>query len=559
MSPRPAALWRASSLAALVVAAGVFWGSANSTAAARTAGLWNVEPLAMAVHEQLLYNRTFHGTWEQSLHRGYDDSWAWSGHRSGTFLLVRLLYALDPSPNWLAGLQILGVLLGVVPSALLGRAALRHEAGLALGGLLYLAAPVTLALALQDYQDLVFALPALLWARYAFGVAGWGWRGVAVALSGAVVGLLPREESALLTVLVAATAGGYGVLRWRHRLALQARNTVVAAALVVGTILLLDAVDPVARTSGSQGGYDVPLLHASFDFFRGLVAFAWPGFQRPWFYALLLAPAGPLALLAPLTLVPGLVVVVFHASIPAGMGIDRSWLAHAHHLAPAWALILAAQIEGLGTALRWLFADRAQLTQPMRRFIRRWGVPTETHRRRIGVGLLVVVAAAQGAGLGWFCWWAGVIPSLAPRTPRDFHPAWTLAERIPADAVPVVFDDAALTVSRRRVAFSLLDSLSEESGGRGLGAASHALVDLRDGEVVAWVEAMPGAHRVATEELFALYTWDRGAPDPRAANPPRPAPASPWRPRDAERPPGMPRHEATEPDPATTGTASPAP
>ena len=78
--------------ALLVVAFGVrFWGTAVSTAWARLAALQTVEPYAWAVHEQLMYNFAHEGAFFQTIHKGYDDAWTWSGHRAITLPLTALL------------------------------------------------------------------------------------------------------------------------------------------------------------------------------------------------------------------------------------------------------------------------------------------------------------------------------------------------------------------------------------------------------------------------------------------------------------------------------------
>ena len=109
------------SLTLLAVVGVYFWGTAVSTAWARLAALQTIEPYAFAVHEQLMVNYATGGEFFQTIHRGYEDSWTWSGHRALTLPVTALLYGLDPHPLWLAQIMLLSVLLGVIPAALLGQ------------------------------------------------------------------------------------------------------------------------------------------------------------------------------------------------------------------------------------------------------------------------------------------------------------------------------------------------------------------------------------------------------------------------------------------------------
>ncbi len=475
---------------AAALAAGVgavalgWWATATSTADARIAALLTVEPYAMAVHEQLASNFAHHGRFFQTIHRGYDDAWTWSGHRAATFPVAAFLYGLGDSPFWLARIQVGGVLLGAVPAALLGRRALGRAAGLAMGALVYLLCPAVMALALQDYQDLVFALPALVFAAWAFSTGR-----VGLAVLGAGVAVLPREECIPLAVAMAVVAP---LPRREGRLAWPPwfKRVFLAAAVAGGWAWALDRFFPVGQ------GHDVPMMSTLAD----LAGLHGPVFLDGWprlgdFYLLLFVPFGAFALLAPGSLLVALGLVLVHMTVPAGHGVDRSWTGHAHHLAPAAAFAVVAAIVGLGRAGRLLAR-----------------VPG-------GRGLALLGAAGLLAwALRWDAAWGrqvNLVLSFRTRAPAWWHPGWRLAERLPDDAVPAVPKDLSLTVSHRSVAYTYDESLADKAPRRGLGAATCAIVDTRQEGVLDWALAMRGARVVAEDGPFSLVAWEPGAVDRR--------------------------------------------
>ena len=64
----------------------LWWTTAASTSHARIAALQTVEPYAFSVHEQLVRNFGIEGRFFQTIHKGYDDAWTWSGHRALTLI-----------------------------------------------------------------------------------------------------------------------------------------------------------------------------------------------------------------------------------------------------------------------------------------------------------------------------------------------------------------------------------------------------------------------------------------------------------------------------------------
>ena len=153
-----------------------WWSTAVSTSMARIAAMQPVEAYAFAVYHQIVHNLANAGVFEQTVHQGYDDAWTWSGHRAPALFTTAALYRLDGGAFGLARVQILQVLLGVIPAAFLGwRATRGHAGGLLLGTGLYLGTPAVLAMALQDYQDLVLAVPFLLALAAALRARHWAW------------------------------------------------------------------------------------------------------------------------------------------------------------------------------------------------------------------------------------------------------------------------------------------------------------------------------------------------------------------------------------------------
>ena len=118
-----AQLWRADSAAwligmlVLLPIATLFWHSTTSTMAARVAALETTEPYAFAVHQQLAFNFAETGEFFQTIHKGYGDEWAWSGHRAATLPLNALIYGIAPSPTGLSTILIGWLLFGAIAAA----------------------------------------------------------------------------------------------------------------------------------------------------------------------------------------------------------------------------------------------------------------------------------------------------------------------------------------------------------------------------------------------------------------------------------------------------------
>lgn len=481
-------------LAALAAGMVFLYGTLASTSAARLAVLRTIEPYALAVHEQLVRNQALTGTWVQTIHAGYDDAWTWSGHRALTLVLSAWLYRFDPSALWLTELQIAATLLGAVPAALIGRAVLGSTWGLLLGGGLYLTHPAMMALALQDYQDLCFALPALTFTLWSMRAGHPAW-----PLLGAAVGVMPREECVPLVVACALfTLPAQG--RRRHAWNLAA--ALLVAGLYAG---VAQALFPITTAPGPGQGHDTPLVNAMKTVLAARGPEDLPGLAHIHeFYALIWAPVGLLALASPLTLLPGAGLLLMHMTVPYDNGVDRFWSGHAHHIAPILPFVLVATIEGSSRLLRLLSRLRPPALPALGRAL----------AGLAGAGLLGwCVAWTQAWGTGFHLAW-----SWTPWTPPYEHPAWTLARRLPADAVPVVSVRHAVVVSDRARSYtweeSLHDKGQDENGrARGLGAATHLIAPAALTTVTGWALAMEGAAVVDEEDGYVTIAWRPGAPD----------------------------------------------
>ncbi|MED5374764.1 MAG: DUF2079 domain-containing protein [Myxococcota bacterium] len=474
-----------------LLAVAFWWQTALGTAAARLAALQPIEPYGFAVYHQIVHNLALHDSFAQTIHTGYDPTWTWSGHRAPILFPVAWLYSLAPSGQQLMNLQVTGVALGAIPAMGLGRQALRHPLGWMLGAALYLGCGPTLAMALQDYQDLVFALPALVLFAWSLGKQDPAW-----LVLGVLAAILPREETLPIAVALAVLLPPFddrGALKPRRWL-----GNVAFTALSVGAYALWSQWAFPAE----QTGYNMPMVNAVGGLGGGSSEITLHGYlARDDFYADMLHPGGWTGLLAPGPLLLGLALSLFHMALPLGQGIDRAWSGHAHHLAPAVALFVIAAIRGAGRLV--LLPERLSVSRRLQ-----WGVEGLLLALVLAVSTTSALSFARAQNVLW-----------APARPHWVHPGWALARQIPADAVPITTTDLAPLVSDRAVAYTANDSLEDKAPGRGLGVGTHALFHRDDAQIRQRVLAMPGATLVAESAPFMLYTWDRGARDPAGSFP----------------------------------------
>lgn len=476
-------------------AAWAWYCSLQGTAWARIAQLRCVENYALAVYNQLIWNYAHRGVWEQTVHYGYVDHWMWSGHRSLMIWAAAWIYPISPEPLTLARLQIALVALGAVPAWGLGRlvlsppdlraagflsARLQGVAGGLIGLALYLGYPPLLAVALNDYQDLIPGVPfaiAAIWACRANNLPGFLLAGFACCAA--------REEwVALMPLIGLATPGPWRDGGWKDRLRQVGWGAGLSAAMAALLLWL----------GRDFTGHDNPMTSHVGGLIRGL-AEGLPPFTRTWadfeaFYSKFFLPMQSLALLAPLTLLPILGTLVFHLSAPPHGGVDVQWLGHIHHMAPTCAFAAAAAIEGAG---RLLSALSARLPAPAR-------APA------LLLAAAIALAVAAGACAPWLRY-LQITPSLSPARPDvPEAPEWALIAQIPPDATVAADVHTSLIISSRPTSFTYDESLEDKRPGAGLSAVQYLLVKKADTGWNRKARAVPGYARVGETEDYVLYS-----------------------------------------------------
>lgn len=449
----------------------LFWCTAVSTSVSRISSMQTIEPYAFAVHEQLMLNFAESGSFFQTIHSGYDDKWTWSGHRALTLPGIAYLYGLNPSAQWLAQLMITFVTLGALSCGALVQTIFSSRWGFLWGVLVYCTCPATISLALQDYQDLVFALPFLITSAWLFRLGKWYLAPLAVLFA-----IAPREECVPMALALSILFLPYRKDKPAFRL--WAMNIILAVVLVGGYLVWAERYYPIATS-----GHDMPLQNAVGSLRSGTIFLeGWLYLQR--FYAYIWVPLGLFAFFAPWVALPALALCLLHMSVPEGHGVDRSWGGHCHHMAPAAAFAVASIAIG-GFRCIQLF---------------RWG----------WLRTLLGVSMASWAGWWWYSWssYYNLILSATPQEPEWEHPAWTLAKKLPDDAVPVVGTLNSIAVSNFPRSYTFDESLYSKERHKGLAVATHMIFDKRKEKVLEWVERMPGYSVLEEEDVFVLATWN---------------------------------------------------
>jgi hypothetical protein len=516
-----------------------FIGTVVSTAWARIAALETIEAYGFAAHEQLMYNFADSRRFFQTIHLGYDDSWAWSGHRSISFPLNALIYGLQPSPFWLSQVQAFWMALGALPAGWFAFSLYRSKYAALFGATVYLSSPALIALALQDYQDLVLATPALM-----FTIAAMRSNSAILVALGALIAAIPREETLIISL-------GISVIIWPGSWRLLRRNITVTTVTLLVLYLILQFTSPIANTS-----HDMPLVNAVSGLLSWPPNIFTPGFPYLGeFYSLLWAPLGVFAILAPRTALLGVALVFMHTTVPWGHGVDRSWGGHVHHMAPALPFFIAATIQGF-----LLVFSVIQRSNYINRCMKNASVRAVNHTRK---GLIVLLAIGSlGWSASWSSSWAShynLITSFSVQDPEYVHPVWPLVSQLQPEDVPIIESRLSLAVSARRVSYTWDDSLFEKVPGQGLGAGTHLIIDKRELQVVSWGMAMPGASVLDESGPYLLIGWNDGAIDRgQPASPPSPTHglrAWPGMPNSREAIPGVaPREEAPAPPTAPFAT-----
>jgi len=257
------------------------------------------------------------------------------------------IYGLHPSALWLSQIMIFCILLGAIPIGLLCRNTMKSNWGFCIGVFVYVISPATIALSLQDYQDLCLAVPCLAFAIWAFSTGSWYW-----AILGAVIGISAREECVPITIAIAFMMWPYKRKRYSKNTSISwfrwLQNIVIACVLIGFYVWWTERNYPIATS-----GHDMPLQNAVASLGSGQI-FLEGWLYRYRFYALVWVPMGTFALFSPLVALPGLALCLLHMTVPDGHGVDRSWSLHCHHMAPAVAFASAATAIGIGRIMRFM-------------------------------------------------------------------------------------------------------------------------------------------------------------------------------------------------------------
>jgi hypothetical protein len=450
-----------------LLAAWVWFCTVANSSAERIAQLNGVENYALAVFCQLFWMWSNLGEWAQTIHFGYVDDWMWSGHRVGWLPFVAWVYGLNPDPIWLTRLQIAVVSLGALPAWGMGREEIHPRWGGFAGLGLYLGFPPLAAMALQDYQDLVLCIPLILgavWQCRAGRIKGFLVFGLAAAMC--------REELLPMVALIGLSHPG----QWRTKLRYLGKAGALMA--VYGLLLWYLGRD--------FSGYDNPMLSHSGD-----MVLSWPpvltrtGADFGEFYSAFAKPVHFIALLNPLTLLPGLAAMFFHLTAPAHGGVDTAWSGHIHHMSPIVGFVLAGAIAGSGTLMRW----------------------TEGLGRRrnfvVGVSLMAATSATVILATPWMRF-LGLQPAITLTQPAKIAPEWALMDTVPAQAAIATDTHASLLIANREHAYTYDESLADKRPGEGLEALDFILVRKQH---VAWMTLVneADAKSVGETQMYVLF------------------------------------------------------
>jgi hypothetical protein len=450
-----------------LVAAWLWFCSVANRSAEQVLNLDNVENYGLAVFCQLFWGWAEIGEWVQTIHFGYVDSWMWSGHRVGWLPFVGWLYGLNPDPVWLTRIQIAIVSLGALPAWGMGRDEIHSRWGGFAGLVIYLGFPPVAALALQDYQDLVLCIPFLVgavWQCRKGSTTGF--------LLFSLAACMCREELVPMVVLIGLTHPG----SWRQRL-----PWLIRAAALAGLYAAL-----IAWLGRDFTGYDNPMLSHSGD-----MVLQWPPvWTRTMddvgnFYLAFVRPVHFLAILSPLTVLPGIGALFFHLTAPAHGGVDTTWTGHIHHMAPVVGFVIAATIESTGRLVRW---------------------SSRTGRARtllLAGGGAFAFAATAILAAPWINY-LGLHFAFNIERPDTTAPEWSLVADLPIDAAVATDAKMSLVIANRRHAYTYDESLPDKRPGEGLSAVDFILVRKLDRSWVNLIQ-QEGGKPIGETERYELY------------------------------------------------------
>ena len=453
-----------------LVAAWVWFCTVANRSAEMVLSLNNVENYALAVFSQLFWMWAHLGEWAQTIHFGYVDSWMWSGHRVGWLPFIGWTYGLDPNPVWLTRIQIAVVSLGALPAWGMGRDEINKRWGGFAGLLLYLGFPPLVAMALQDYQDLVLAIPFIVgavWLCRQGRTMGF----MLCALGAAMC----REELVPMVVLIGLTHPGHWRLKFRWTL----KAGFLAAAY--GSLLWYIGLDFT--------GYDNPMMSHSGD-----MVLSWPPIWTreltDWnnFYSAFLKPVHFLAFLSPITLLPGFGALFFHLTAPAHGGVDTAWDGHIHHMAPIVGFVIAACIQGVGTAYRWS---------------KHLG---KIQNAAVAVSAVAMVVSTVALAMPWTKF-LGLQPSISLQYPNHVAEEWALIAELPTNASIATDTHASVIIANRKEAFTYDESLADKRPGEGLDALDYILVRKKHRS---WLNLIAGANGtlIGETKTYLLFKLD---------------------------------------------------
>jgi len=472
--------------------------------------------LSFAVYNQIVWNFSQTGSFQQNIHSFYADDWKWSGHLSPSLFVVGWLYGLAPGPLTLCWIQISAVALGALPAFGLGWRAFGGPLGGVAAMLLYLGYPPLIVLALADYQDLVLGIP------FAVAAVHQAWRGRPWAFALALLGVAAsREEWILVVPLLGLLAPG----GWSNRLTWAARALVVAL-FYFGALFSLgfqaEAVrGPLAPGPGIvvarlglpttwSGALErarrilAPIHYQSREGQQEDWKRTWLGARRltrTWddvvhFYLDLGTPVHLVGVFAPTALMPAAAGLAVHLTAPPGIGVDANWANQVHHLAPVAASVVLAAL--LGSA----FCHRRT-----------------AGRRGLWAGLaLVALALVVHVNLVWarrldlHLRFHPVRHSARPPVPE-----WDLVAGLPPDASLATDTAASLVISSRQLAYTYDDSFRDKVGCRGLRAVDYLLVRKAHAAWVREALSLPGVQRVGETRGYLLLRMPWAAPSVEAA------------------------------------------
>lgn len=145
--------------------------------------------------------------------------------------------------------------------------------------------------------------------------------------------------------------------------------------------------------------------------------------------------------------------------------------------------------------------------------------------QRLKISPLVLILSNMGGWLviclsSWSVWWFltwatqyNLIIAEKPVPPTWTHPIWSLVERLPEDAVPVVDKKTSIAVSNFEYSYTYDESLYNKSPRKGLQVATHLIFDQRREKVLEWISNKPGYEVIDEEYPFLTITWDRNQRD----------------------------------------------